>query len=167
MKLNITFLLLFGIGLNASGQSIERKLVGITGTTLSKGGYQLSYSLGEVVLHRSPAATNANLFTTFAGFQQPHVAKQGGILQPADRVSVYPNPAVSKVRIDMHGITAVSNTIRVTNAAGQLVVLPPFTFINGSTDINISSLPAGVYIFSVQDELTGHTISTPVIKQNK
>ena len=166
MKFNITFLLFLGISTASLGQSIERRLVGITGTTLSKGGYQLSYSLGEVILHRSPAPANSNPFTTSVGFQQPHVAREGKIMQPADRVSVYPNPAISKVRVDMHGITTVSNTVKITNAAGQAVVLPPVKFINGSADINISALAAGVYIFSVQDALTGNIISTPIIKQN-
>jgi len=165
MKKIITLLLIVTVAKVSFCQSIERKLVGVNGTTLSNGGYVLSYSIGEAILHKTPDATNSNQFFATIGFQQPHVAKTGRVLHPEQWVSAYPNPAVNFVRIDVHGIFPTNNTVMLTNVLGQSVIVPPFKFVNGSTDINISKLTAGTYIVSVRDELTGNTSSTKIIKQ--
>ena len=147
-------------------QSIERELIGVNGTTLSNGGYQLSYSIGEVVTKSSLAPSNSNPFFITVGFQQPLVAKAGQILAVNDWVSAYPNPAVTKVRLDIHGINSESNRVQVFNVAGQSVVAP-FTFINGSIDIDISRLAAGVYIIKVADKFKERSVSAAIIKQNQ
>src|SRR6478735_986454 len=64
--------------LSGRSQSIERKLVGTAGTTFISNNYQLSFSVGEVVITPSPSVKldgiNRQLLATI-GFQQPHVAK--------------------------------------------------------------------------------------------
>lgn len=161
----ITIFLLLLFCKTASSQSIERELVASNGTTLINGGFQLSYSLGEVAIL---ATANPNSSTTFfatIGFQQPHVAKIGQVLPPVRWVSAYPNPAVSIVRLDIHGMNFQPADVKVFNALGQLVTTP-FTFINGSIEVKLGHLAAGTYIISVTDKETGSNISSKIIKQN-
>src|SRR6185369_10441446 len=99
------------------------------------------------------------------GFQQPHVAKTGNIVHANNWVSAYPNPAVNNVRLDVHGDNFQTNYVRVTNAAGQMV-MAPFSFVNGSIDMNVSKLAGGIYIVAVTDKVTGNTVTTKIIKQN-
>ena len=165
MRKFITLTVLTIVCLTGRSQSIERKLVGTSGSTLTGSGYQLSFSMGEVMITPSPAATLNYVLLTTIGFQQPHVAKTGSIVAAKNWVSAYPNPAVNNVRLDIHGDNFETNYIWVTNAAGQIVIAP-FSFVNGSIDINVSRLAGGVYIVAVTDKTSGSTVSTKIIKQN-
>lgn len=168
MKKLITLTALTIACLSGRSQSIERKLVGTAGTTFTANSYQLSFSIGEVVITPSPAVKlvgiNRQVLATI-GFQQPHVAKTGNILHSNNWISAYPNPAVNNVRLDVHGDDFQTNYVRVINAAGQNVIAP-FSFVNGSIDLNVSKLAGGIYIVAVTDKVTGNTVTTKIIKQN-
>lgn len=168
MKKLITLTALTITCLIVRSQSIERKLVGTAGTVFISNNYQLSFSVGEVMIQPTPAVKITRMgqdVLATIGFQQPHVAKTGAIVHANNWVSAYPNPAVSNVRLDVHGDNFQTNYVKVFNAAGQSV-LAPFVFINGSIDLNVSKLAAGVYFVAVTDKVTGHTVTTKIIKQN-
>ena len=60
-------------------------------------------------------------------------------------VNVYPNPAASELNISFNAKTAV--TVTLTNMVGQVVATSTVT--NGHTTINTSSLPAGMYVYTL------------------
>jgi hypothetical protein len=150
-------------------QGTDRKLLAPNGAVFTAGKYQLSFSLGEVVVLPTPGASitgnNPVSFVT-TGFQQPHVASKGELVDGPEWISAYPNPAVNIVRVDIHGLDPGNNAVRVTNMAGQ-IVMTPFQFINGSLEIKLDRLAAGTYIVSVMDKESAKVVSTKIIKQNQ
>lgn len=166
MKLKITLLLLIAFTKGAFAQIADRKLVGTAGDTYTANGYVLCFSVGEPVVTGSGDQVSRNTGETFlatVGFQQPHVAKTGTVLVN-NWVTAYPNPATTTVRIDVHGVQTQDNVVSITNVLGQRVVVPPFKFINGSTEINVSALPRGTYIIAVTEKITGNVAETKIIK---
>jgi Secretion system C-terminal sorting domain len=151
-------------------QRIERSLVGTAGETYVSSGFQLSYSIGEPVIVPSPSTTFdvvtfPRIFTI--GFQQPHVATTGGLVSTNNWVSVYPNPTTGRVRLDIHGNNFQANSVRIYNAIGQEVAIKPFVLVNGSIDLFLDNLPAGVYLIAVTDKTFNNTVATKILKQNK
>ena len=61
--------------------------------------------------------------------------------------SAFPNPATDKVTvsIDANGVAS----LQVVDIAGKVAMNSSITLVNGSADIDMSSLDAGVYIFNV------------------
>jgi len=163
MKLYTTILMLLLLK-TGSAQSIERKFVGVNGSTLVNGGYQLSYSIGEVAVQSYQKGYD--VFLT-EGFQQAYVAKTGGLLVGENWVSAYPNPAIDFVRLDVHAYKFQANRVRITDVSGKIVLIPPFEFGNGSITVNVSGLPAGMYIISVTDPVWNNSLSTKIVKENK
>lgn len=150
-------------------QSIERYVLSSTGTTLNTGDYQMSFSVGETMILPSPSITTYGPYYPMMltiGFQQPHVAKRGILLHANNWVSAYPNPTNGWVRLDIHGDNFQTNQVRVTNALGQRVPIPPFVLVNGKIDLRFDNLSAGVYLVSVTDDRTGNTVSVRIIKRN-
>jgi hypothetical protein len=165
MKLKITLLLLMAFAKGAFAQTTDRKLVGTAGDTFKANGYELCFSIGEPVTGLGDQLNKhtGQTFLATIGFQQPHVAKTGAVLLN-NWVTAYPNPATTTVRVDVHGVQTQDNIVTITNILGQKVVVPPFNFINGSTEINVSGLPRGTYIIAVTEKITGNTAETKIIK---
>ncbi len=151
-------------------QRIERSLVGCAGQTFAANGFQISYSVGEPVIIPSPSAVfdvpTAPRFASI-GFQQPHVATTGAVLSTNNWISAYPSPTTGHVRLDIHGDNFQVNSVRIYNAFGQQVPIQPFTLVNGSVDLFLNSLPAGIYLVAVTDKNIGNTVTTRIVKQNR
>jgi acetylornithine deacetylase/succinyl-diaminopimelate desuccinylase-like protein len=62
--------------------------------------------------------------------------------------TIYPNPAKSYLKIDLKYYPTKSNTIKISNVLGE-VVLEKIN-VNTQEIISLTSLPAGVYILSIQ-----------------
>ena len=79
-----------------------------------------------------------------------------GLKELGQCVSVYPNPARDRVRID--GIEAAE--VQVCNGLGQLVKT-----VHGTNEISVAGLPTGVYLMRIID-VNGifHTERVTVIK---
>ena len=75
--------------------------------------------------------------------------------------NAFPNPATDKVTvsIDANG----DATLEVVNIAGKVAMNNTITLVNGSADVDMSSLESGVYIFNVTLE-NGQTSQFNVIK---
>jgi hypothetical protein len=65
--------------------------------------------------------------------------------QQNPNIDIYPNPAVNNLTIE----SPQSAIIEITNIQGQLI--KTFT-ISGKTNIDISSLPSGVYIIEAKTD---------------
>jgi len=171
MKITLTLFIALLFAKLSFSQRIERSLVATAGNTLTAGGYELSFSIGEVAVTVLPASSfqpkDFSAFLQFAsiGFQQPHVAKTGSYLQQS-WVSVYPNPAVSIVHLDVHGFEKQVNQVRIIDMNGRQVLTSTNVFNAGSTEINISSLAVGYYIISVKEQGSNKTVSTKIFKAN-
>lgn len=163
MKKKITLCCLFVLfTFMVSGQSIDRQLIGTSGTVFKAGNYQLSFSIGEI----SIGAYYKRLPWLTEGFQQPHVARVGEILNGYVRVSAYPNPTTGLVKLDIYGYKFETFTIRITDAAGRLVATPPFTTGNGSITIDLTAMPAGAYFIAVTDNYYTTAVTATIIKQH-
>lgn len=155
--------LLFGLLGATYAQSIDRQLISTNGASLTSGNYQLSYSIGEIGISayykRFPSLTE--------GFQQPHVARVGEILNGYVRVSAYPNPTTGLVKLDIYGYKFETFNVRIADAAGKLVATPPFTTTNGSITIDLTAMPAGAYMIAVTDNNYKTAVTSIVIKQHQ
>jgi hypothetical protein len=67
------------------------------------------------------------------------------------RLSLYPNPADEKITIETSGVTKESN-LSIVNIEGQEVLTRQITELK--TQLDISSLPSGVYFIRVTNERT-------------
>lgn len=74
----------------------------------------------------------------------------------------FPNPAVDVVTISIE--SNGSANVTVTDVTGKLALSETVSLTNGKTEMNISSLEAGVYVFNVELE-NGETSQFNVIKK--
>jgi hypothetical protein len=74
----------------------------------------------------------------------------------------YPNPANDKVTISIEGEGVAS--LKVTDVSGKIVMTNSLNLVGGKSDVSISSLDAGMYIFNVTLE-NGKTAQFNVIKK--
>ena len=63
-----------------------------------------------------------------------------------DRVRLYPNPAADHITIESSEDLLI-NAVAVTNLAGQLLFIQPVG--NARTEVNVRTLPAGLYVAHV------------------
>lgn len=90
-------------------------------------------------------------------------ASEVGIDETAElSVSAYPNPANDKVTISLEG--EGDATLTVTDVTGKVAMNNTLTLLNGKSEINISSLEAGVYIFNLTLE-NGQTSQFNIVKK--
>ena len=78
------------------------------------------------------------------------------------KVLAYPNPATDKVTVSVKG-EGVAN-LNVTDISGKKVGTHVLNLINGSADVSIENLEAGLYIFNVVLE-NGKTSQFNVVKR--
>lgn len=74
----------------------------------------------------------------------------------------FPNPAVDVVTIAIEANGSAN--VSVTDVTGKLALTQTVSLVNGKTEMNISSLEAGVYVFNVELE-NGETSQFNVIKK--
>ena len=75
-----------------------------------------------------------------------------GVKEPQEsRISLYPNPATDKITVETLGTTGKSN-LAIVNLEGQRLITRQIT--KPKTQIDISSLPSGVYFVRITNEKT-------------
>lgn len=74
----------------------------------------------------------------------------------------YPNPATDVVTINVEA--AGNATLTVTDIAGRAALTSNVSLVNGTADVNIEALEAGVYVFNVSFE-DGRTSQFNVVKK--
>jgi chitodextrinase/C1A family cysteine protease len=78
--------------------------------------------------------------------------------EPPSSISVYPNPSKNLINVKANGIEFTNNTVKIFNSKGALVKVTTI-----DKPIDVSKLPAGVYIITVDDPK--EPFSTRFVKQ--
>ena len=66
-------------------------------------------------------------------------------------LSVYPNPCSSMVSFSSEGFHAASTTVRICDVTGKVVLHEAVSTASHLHEVNVSDLPAGMYVLYVQD----------------
>lgn len=66
-------------------------------------------------------------------------------------LEVYPNPTATYTRVILDGVTSAVTTVSVVNMNGVLVRSYEYGAGSGRFDIDVSSLPDGIYALQVQE----------------
>ena len=66
--------------------------------------------------------------------------------------TVYPNPAVDKIKVQFNNFNQVNKTnILIQNMSGNIVQRQSLTLSGNVVEVDISTLSAGMYIISITD----------------
>jgi hypothetical protein len=124
-------------------------------------------------LYLQPMFPNESDGTRFAvGFGSDLPSALGVALVDANNVGIaesnsvegiaYPNPASDKVTVSIEGEGVAA--LNVTDISGKTVMTNMLNLVAGKSDVNISSLESGMYIFNVTLE-NGKTAQFNVVKK--
>lgn len=131
---------------NLQGQ----ELISTAGTHFTNSTYQLSWSLGEVVI---TTETNSN-FSIFQGFHVPfNNTLELTSLNSEESIQVYPNPATQEIFISAPGIQ--NSSIEIYDSLGKKIVSS--TIENEFGRIDLTSIASGIYFLRVNDQLNSLT----------
>jgi len=176
-KILHTIILLVATASLLSAQSIERKVIGSAGKTLTAGNIQLDFTAGESFAETLVAASNS----ITQGFHQPALTvtrfadpRDTSSMLPAERLNeklasgidltVYPNPAVDHIILKLNHAIDESLSITITNMEGQLVKQEIMQ--QQTMQIDFSSLAAGTYLIMVKNAKGDLNNTYKVIKTN-
>jgi hypothetical protein len=138
------------------GQSIERQVIGTTGSYSTGPSGSLSSTVGEVVI--STGTSPAVRITQ--GFQQPEASGTTSIGKGPLSVTVqaFPNPSQDALTIHLTGGDRLSALgLRVIAMNGQLVrrvEAIPLVSGNATYHLDVSSLAAGQYLLTLDSQGT-------------
>ncbi|TWF40513.1 WD-40 repeat-containing protein [Chitinophaga polysaccharea] len=125
---------------------------GIKAYHRSNGEYYITkddYNANKVVLYRwTPAPDSAA--APAAALTHMQVVNENGL-------SVYPNPVVSTLHIDLPSTKAKNCVIRVYDISGKLIK-NNLVKTNEAVNIDVSNLPSSAYILVITDAATGNAI---------
>lgn len=96
--------------------------------------------------------TVASPTETFATYTQEATMARRAAMQTVQIGQVYPNPATTYTRILLNGATTEPVTVSVVNYNGVMVQSFRYPAGSGRFDIDISSLPDGLYALQVQEQ---------------
>ena len=146
MKHLIQIILVFGILLDGFGQSIDRTVIGSAGQySESTSDVSLNYTVGEAavaLLGDGPSVAEGFHRTTLSVIVSTDVPHTDW------SVRVFPNPTSQWLQVELPGDGAFDAQLNSTN--GQLLweaQLQPL-----SNQINLSTLPAGIYWLSIRND---------------
>lgn len=152
------FLLLVAIQfllfLTATGQSIERSVIGSTGGYFESTDYSLSQTVGEVAIETK---TNGTIILT-QGFQQPDSDQGVNVdeLQLELSYNVYPNPTSDFLNIALKSSSNFSGEIYLTDMKGQQITGTKSVSVGANfltEKIDVSTLATASYIVIIKDEV--------------
>ena len=83
----------------------------------------------QLILHKSIIATGINL-------------------NLKNEISIYPNPAKQSIVISSQSLV---NTVEVVDLLGRGCSIPPFQRGQGGLELNLSTLPSGIYFLKIID----------------
>lgn len=152
MKKIISFLIIICCAINLYSQSIERYTISSLGGSYFDGSsFEMDFTMGEMA---TTTLSNANNTLT-QGFQQPFTNTFVVISEDSDEpslVSVFPNPAIDQLTIQIEGNEAKEYSLTVYNMLGQVALCATANSdLNGYTQIqlDISSLSTGNYYLRI------------------
>lgn len=151
--------------MGAHAQSLERQVLGASGSSYSGSGIQVDYTVGETATTTGTSGT----FTINQGFQQP-VANTTGIKESNVLVnfSLYPNPAQDQVTLSLNAGASFALKISITNVTGQVLLADESSEAvkqSYKRAIPVQAFAAGVYFVNLYDDKNGLLQSIRFVKQ--
>lgn len=142
-----------GCSAAASGQSIERSVIGSLGGYSSSGNVSLSFTVGETVV--STVSSGSVILTQ--GFQQPTTASTG-VKQVSHfgNLTVFPNPSSGLFQIKLENSLGNNNDLlkaEVYDGAGKLVLSNQIQINQQNGSIDLSHLPSGIYHLGLSNSM--------------
>ena len=149
--------MLFSVGLSA--QSISKQVISPTGTTISNGNNQLSYTAGEIVV--GGMTDEDGSFQLGNGYYPSLNLEALSIESPTTNflVKIYPNPT-KKVIFITHP-SSNSFKVFISDLTGKVLLQKE---VGKQEPINIERYPTGTYLINVTTE-DKKTNSYKIIKQ--
>ena len=138
--------MLLGTPFWCTAQSMALEVIGSSGGAAVSGDFSLSWTVGETNI---TAASQGDAYLG-AGFQQARrLNTTVGIFQhfePAIELKAYPNPAGDFLIVESN---VPDLTLRLFDLLGRQVLED--AQLNGAEHLNLSGLPAGMYLLQVLD----------------
>ncbi len=95
--------------------------------------------------------TVASPSETFATYTRDAAVSRKAVMQTVAIGQVYPNPAATYTRVFLNGATTEPVSVSIINYNGVMVQSFNYPAGSGRFDIDISSLPDGLYALQVQE----------------
>ncbi|MBK7477416.1 MAG: T9SS type A sorting domain-containing protein [Haliscomenobacter sp.] len=155
--------LLFSSPLVLQAQSLSPQVFGSAGGAVLHNGVRINWTLGEAAVSRV-YADNAKGSVT-EGFHQPALQIKPASGLQALQVSIAPNPVLSVLNLGLPASVTSDVTATISDAQGN-VVLNRVQLKPGSTELDLSLFPAGMYFLTIRqaDQPAGQTYK--VVKLN-
>jgi len=147
----------FLLGSTHDAREVSQATWNANQNTALAGGFQTAFGGGTVLPTKLNAGTHYYVCTPHVQFgMKGRIVVQGvpsGLAENTLRptFSVYPNPSTGKFRIDTDGLTHFRNfNVDIYNVLGKLIYSTAGTY--SSCDIDLQTLPRGIYIVKISDE---------------
>jgi hypothetical protein len=99
-------------------------------------------------------ATSTQKFTVAASTARLAAEEEGQV-----EISLYPNPVLDKVTIDLKGISAIGAKTMLTDAVGKSVLVNAHKIVGESLlELDMSGLRSGLYIIQLRTEAASKVI---------
>jgi hypothetical protein len=165
MKQKILLILALILSVDVNAQSLERQVLGASGSSYSGASMQVDYTVGEAATITGTAGS----FTVSQGFQQ-NPANTTAIKEQSVLVnySLYPNPAQDQVTLSINAAASFALKVSVSNVAGQILLADQQAEEIAQTykrTIPIQAFATGVYFVNLYDDKNGLLQSIRFVKQ--
>lgn len=157
MKKTCTLLFVSAIVVAAQAQSLTREVIASSGGYSVSSVGSLSWTLGETVVE-TVENPSINLILT-QGFQQPDELDDDVSIWELPKsnvfVSLYPNPTIQSIRMDLQYDNTSRITIELIDMLGRVLNTDNLDVLKGQMSnyqLDVSTLSAGMYMFRLTSE---------------
>ena len=143
-------------------QSISKQVIASAGESITEGITQLTTTIGEPII--GPITNGAQTISQgFLAAVPQSTLSVDELLADSNLISIYPNPVINRVTIDIG--TNVENPLQIQlyNITGQQVFNNTIT--QQKNTLNLSTLSSGTYIMQMTDSKTNTSKSFKIIKK--
>lgn len=162
-KFTITSLILF-ITCASFGQSIERQVIGSSGTPISNGSNSLSLTIGESLVSNISSTNNEVKQGFWNSSSIITLSTEDFTIANLD-VKIFPNPVVNEFTIKFNETTSLDYQISVYDINGKQQAIVSINNGETSKRINIENMANGVYLVNIAPKNSNNTITYRIIKK--
>ncbi|MCB9033297.1 MAG: T9SS type A sorting domain-containing protein [Chitinophagales bacterium] len=156
---NILFIIIFLFTIKAYTQEV----IATTGNHYSNTNYSMSFTIGEPII---TTYTTSNIIMT-QGFHQTKLTDIASFIKnfySDATISVFPNPAVNSVQINLKSDKLIQYKTNVYDISGKLIYQT--ALLNATQQqIEVSHWSVGTYIIQVVDDKNQALATAKIIKQ--
>jgi hypothetical protein len=155
--------LLFSLPLFLQAQSLSSQVFGSAGGAVLQNGVRVNWTLGEAAVSRVYAENGKGSVTE--GFHQPALQVKPVADPNRLQVTLAPNPVLSVLNLNLPATIAAEVSATLADAQGN-VVLNRVPLKPGSTELDLSLFPAGMYFLTIRqaDQPSGQTYKVVKLK---